>query len=436
MRDLAGVPAFFLAWVAFSGTACCGETGKNWLANWSIGESFGVQIQLWYAPPKQLDAIKAAGFGLLRFGIGWRDVEKQPGHYDWREADEFIAQVRARHLRSIIIVYGGNPAYSGEMEAAKDASSPALEKPAIAPRDDAALRAYARFAAAAAQRFKGDDIIWEIWNEPDQDSFWPPKADPNAYATLASAACQAMREVAPDARIIGPAAAGMPNLKDRLGIGWWSTTLSAPAGSCLDAMSVHSYRVEPNKPPRTPESVMDDNEAALAFIAGHTGKGRLAPPLICSEWGFSSIQVTPEQQANYVLRTHLSNILSGVPVTIWYEWRDSRLGASDPEAHFGLVDYRGKDKPAIQALRDVLPLIRDDVIERRLPLADPRDYVLLLRGRDGEHALLFWTTREASAAGAYLETGGNKAVRITAMPQLIEAGEEVPLVAITHAEGP
>ena len=181
---------------------------------------------------------------------------------------------------------------------------------------------------------------------------------------------------------------------------------------------------------------MDDNKSALAFIAEQTGKGRLAPPLICSEWGFSSIQVTPEQQASYVLRTHLSNILSGVPVTIWYEWRDSRLGASDSEAHFGLVDYHGKDKPAIQALRDVLPLIRGDVVERRLPLADPRDYVLMLRGQVGEHALLFWTTRDASEAGTYLKAGGNKAVRMTAMPRLIETGGEVPLGTITSEEGP
>ena len=125
-----------------------------------------------------------------------------------------------------------------------------------------------------------------------------------------------------------------------------------------------------------------------------------------SEWGFSSIQVTPEQQARYALRTHLSNVLSGVPVTEWYEWRDSRPGASDSEAHFGLIDYHGKDKPAIQALKDILPFIRDDVAERRLPLPDPRDFVLLLRRKDDKHALLFWTTREASEAGARLKAGG------------------------------
>ncbi len=68
--------------------------------------------------------------------------------------------------------------------------------------------------------------------------------------------------------------------------------------------------------------VAKDNESTLASIAGHKRNGRPALPLICSEWGFCSIQVTPEQQADYVLRTHRSNLLSGVPVTAWYEWRE------------------------------------------------------------------------------------------------------------------
>jgi hypothetical protein len=75
-------------------------------------------------------------------------------------------------------------------------------------------------------------------------------------------------------------------------------------------------------------------------------------------------------------------------------------------------------------------------VERRLALPDPRDFVLALRRKDGGHALLFWTTREASETGAYLEAGGDKAVRMPAMPQLVEAGEEIPLVTITNGEGP
>jgi hypothetical protein len=437
MKPLISLACLFLIAPLLWESAFSAQTSKNWLADQSIGDSFGVQVKEWNTVPEDLDKIKAAGFGLLRYGIAWRYVEEKPGSYDWTTPDKFIAQVRARHLRSIIIIYGGNPAYSGEMDAPQDGTNlNHVEKLIIAPRDDKAVQAYARFAAAAAQRYKGADIIWEIWNEPDLNYFWPPKADPNAYARLASTACLAMRDVAPGAKIAGPAAAGMPGLRDRLSVGLIATVLRSPASSCFDAISVHSYRMEPNKPPKIPESVMRDNEASLAFISEHTREGRPPLPLICSEWGFSSLQVTPDQQADYVLRTHLSNLLSGVPVTIWYEWRDSMPGAADSEAHYGLLDYDGKDKPATQVVRTILPLIRDDVIEHRIPVADPRDYVLLLRHLDNQHALLFWSTRDSSETGAFIKVGRDDAIRMISTPRLIQTGENVPQVAVTNAGGP
>jgi hypothetical protein len=437
MKRLTGLLCFIFFLAVLCRNAYSAGTEKNWLADQSIGASFGVQVKEWQTTPKELDEIKAVGFGLLRYGIGWRYVEDNPGSYVWTNYDKFIAQVRARHFRSIIIIGGGHPAYSGEMDAPQDGTNlNHVKKLTIAPVDDKAVQAFAGFAAAAAQRYKGNDIIWEIWNEPDLNYFWPPKVDPDAYARLAGAACRAMHDVAPDAKIVGPAAAGMPGFKDRLGIGLIATVLRSPASTCFDAISVHSYRMEPNKPPKTPESVAKDNESTLAFIAGHKRKGRPALPLICSEWGFSSIQVTPEQQADYVLRTHLSNLLSGVPVTVWYEWRDSMQGAADSEAHYGLIDYDGEDKPAIAAVRNILPLIRDDVVERRLPVTDPRDYVLQLRHPDGEHALLFWSTRKAFEADAFLKLERDKGMRMTSAPQLIETREDVPQVAVTNGEGP
>jgi hypothetical protein len=437
MKPLISLPCLLLFLPLLWESAFSAQTSKTWLGGQSIGDSFGVQIKEWRTTPEELDKIKAAGFGLLRYGIVWRDVEAKPGSYDWTRPDKFIAQVRAQHLRSIIIIYGGNSAYSGEMDAPQDGGNlNHVEKLTIAPRDEKAVQAYARFAAAAAQRYKGDDIIWEIWNEPDLNYFWSPKADPDAYSTLASTACSAMRDVAPAAKIVGPAAAGMPSLKDRLGVGLIATVLRSPASLCFDAISVHSYRIEPNKPPKEPESVMRDNEASLAFIAEHAREDRPPLPLICSEWGFSSFQVTPDRQADYVLRTHLSNLLSGVPVTIWYEWRDSMQGGADSEAHYGLTDYDGKDKPAIQAVRKILPLIRDDVIEHRISVADPRNYVLLLRHPDNKHALLFWSTRDSSETSAFIKVGREAAIRMTSTPRLIQTGENVPQVAVGNTEEP
>ena len=43
-----------------------GRNGNNWLADQSIGGSFGVQVKEWQRTPEELDEIKAVGFGILR----------------------------------------------------------------------------------------------------------------------------------------------------------------------------------------------------------------------------------------------------------------------------------------------------------------------------------------------------------------------------------
>jgi polysaccharide biosynthesis protein PslG len=394
----------------------------GWPGPMTIGEGFGVQVKEWETSEAELDAIKAAGFGLLRFGIGWPYVENAQGEYDWERYDRFIASVRMRSFRSIVILWGSHSSYVGTSRAK---GSEAYTRDLPAPVSEQAVRGFARFASAAAKRYAGEDIIWELWNEPDLDRFWPPKADGDAYARLALATCQSVRQVAPSARIIGPASATMPGWKGMRDAGFSRTVLQSPLASCIDALSFHSYRIERGAAPKSPESVMADNARAAEFVADNTPKDRSRLRLICSEWGFNSVDLTEQQQAAYVVRTHLSNLLSGVPVTVWYEWRDSLGSPDDPEAHFGLVDFRRNGKPALTAVRSLLPLIGDHTVVRRLQTPDPRDFVVLLRGPNHSRKLLFWTSRRSHGGDLSLDLGTREQrFPINALPRTINLGPE------------
>ena len=102
-------------------------------------------------------------------------------------------------------------------------------------------------------------------------------------------------------------------------------------------------------------------------------------------WGYSLTEVTPEQQAGYVLRSLVVNGIAGVPLSIWYEWRDSVSGSDDKnrEAHFGLRDYDDNDKLSAETLKALLPHLADARIEKRLPTGNDKIYSLLLRHPDG-----------------------------------------------------
>lgn len=411
--------------MAHVGAPARAESRGAWFAGRTIGDNFGVQVKEWETNAHELDIIKATGFGLLRYGIGWPYVEDHEGHYDWTKYDRFIADVRARGLRSIIILWGSHPSYARG------------EKITPAPTSDAAVAGFARFAAAAAQRYQGDDVAWELWNEPDLGRFWPPRANPDAYARLALAACHSIRGVVASANVVGPAAASMPGANGGLGIGLMATVLRSPLNTCLDAISFHSYRIERGAAPKTPESVMQDNAKASAFIAQFVSQGKATLPLVCSEWGYNTHDLTPGLQAAYVLRTHVSNLLSGVPLTVWYEWRDSLEGSNDPESHYGLVDNRGRSKPAIEELKRVLPLIRDYRVERRIPTVDQQDFVVLLRGQGGERKLLVWTTRQQENGDVFVRVGdADKPVQLAALPRLIEIADDTVDVSAVRITTP
>ena len=122
-------------------------------------------------------------------------------------------------------------------------------------------------------------------------------------------------------------------------------------------------------------------------------------------WNWDGIN--PEKQAELLAREYLSNLANGVPLTIWYEWRDEGTDPKDYQQHLGLVlpDYDGSrdpvytPKPAYIALRTLTSFFAGFRLTKRLDLAQadakpdgaPADYVLLFTKGD-EVRLAAWTT--------------------------------------------
>jgi len=65
-----------------------------------------------------------------------------------------------------------------------------------------------------------------------------------------------------------------------------------------------------------------------------------------SEWGYAVEGLGTEKQAEYLLRALNTNRRSGIPLTIWYNWQEPIT----PWHSFGLLDVRGRPKPAYDAL--------------------------------------------------------------------------------------
>lgn len=137
------------------------EGSAGWLG--SLGHGFGLQLHDTSAAT--LDIAVNAGFTLIRTDFFWSGVENRRHVHDWTAMDSFVAALQARALRPVFVLRFNNPdVYGG---AWMDGITMSFER-----------NAYAAFCAAAAARYRDINPIWEMYNEPNRDTFWGPKANP------------------------------------------------------------------------------------------------------------------------------------------------------------------------------------------------------------------------------------------------------------------
>jgi len=403
-----------------------------WPGN-TISSGFGVQAKPERTGPDELERIRDAGFSYVRYDMRWGDVEKEHGVYDWDFFDRFIGDMRTYHLKSVIILNGPNSVYTQNVDVPPGQAFGASSV-AAAPTKPEDVHAFAAFAVAAVERYGTKDIIWEIWNEPDMLAFWPPKPDADVFSALATRTCHAIRNVAPHAVIVGPAIARLPDLGDFFHEHFFRVFMQSPVIGCLDAISVHPYRHKD----QPPESVIADYSSKVRpFIASYTPKGQKPLPIIDGEWGYTSSDVTPEQQAAYMLRIHLANLLAGVPLTILYEWKDSANMSDEREMHYGLLDSDGQNKGAAEVIGAILPRIKDAVIVRQLPLPSPDCYVVLIRQPGGKYQLLAWIGRKRLESGMVLQVkngarNSGSSYALSLQPQIIDISSSSPQVTVAE----
>jgi len=385
-----------------------------------LPQGVGVNIHFVRGHERDLDLIRDAGFKFIRMDFGWAGIERQRGEYDFSAYDELTANLEKRGLRPLYILDYSNPLYEEE-QLTKNPISGREERNTASPQHPVSVAAFARWAAASAKRFQGRRVIWEIWNEPNI-FFWKPKPNMEQYVTLALATAKAVREADPDATIIGPASSEFP----------WEFLekfLQSEARPYLDAISVHPYRGRP------PETVRADYERLRGLMEGLAPNGssrRL--PIISGEWGYSSHAkgVTLDTQAAYLVRQQLVNLLEGIPISIWYDWKNDGEDPKENEHNFGTVLPNLKPKPAYQAVKTFTRELGGFGIERRLALANTNDYVLVLTNAVGQKKLAAWTITEprpAKVAVSYPVQSGS-GVDLTGSPLPINVAEqtlEIPL---------
>lgn len=336
----------------------------------TIPLQFGVNIHFVEPRENEIEMIAAAGFRFIRMDFAWSRVERTKGKYDFSGYDRLVSSLARRKIRALFILDYGNRLYDK----------------GLAPHTEEGRAAFSRFAAAAAKHFAGKGVLWEIWNEPNLDKFWRPKANVQDYGALAVEVCKAMRQADPKCTIVAPATSGIP-------LKFIETVFQAGLLEWLDGVTVHPYRG------KAPETATPDYERLRELIEKYAPPGKKGLPILSGEWGYSllhhgGIPFSAETQASYLARQFLANLMNDVRLSIWYDWHDDGPDPKETEHNFGIVTYTYELKPSYLAAKACLHTLSGLKFARRIPLESPDDYALLF-SNGNKQVIATWTTGRA-----------------------------------------
>lgn len=399
---------FLLTYLFFAiATATADELPKLMLP-----EGVGVNIHFTRGRERDLDMIEAAGFKFIRMDLTWDSIEREKGVYDWSAYDELTKNLERRGIRPYYILDYSNPLY--EKTVVPNNQIYGYEKKdVLSPQHPESVSAFARWAAAAAKHFLGHHVVWEIWNEPNI-SFWKPAPDVNQYAALAIETAKALRASDPQATILAPAMAGLP----------WpflESFFKSGALEYLDGVSVHPYRA----PSQPPETAAKDFQRLRELIIRYTPLGRKPVAIISGEWGYATDVkgVSLETQAQFAVRQQIANLMSGVPISIWYDWKNDGSDSKNKEHNFGTVSMDLAPKPAYVAIQTLTRELAGFTIRNRLQTEDSNDIVLVLTNNAGGTKLAAWTLGESHTINLPLLAAAVKEISVVDGGGQVSAGE-------------
>ena len=230
------------------------------------------------------------------------------------------------------------------------------------------MDAYASWAARVVERYDGDGYrdapgsprvaAWEIWNEPDMDGTWLPKADPGAYALMLRKAYDAIKAADPTAIVLN----GGVYVFDGVGQGAFMDRVVELAGwDSFDALSIHPWLIDhaPDDP-----SLINPRERFDVTIPGriNLAKGWVAArgggkPIWITEVGWSTcggscpaeFAKSEEQQADYMVRTFVLAAAAGVEHVSYFQFEDKFGGAQQPWGPAAILYDTLNPKPAYLA---------------------------------------------------------------------------------------
>ena len=284
----------------------------------------------WYGN-EGLDAISLAGFGGIRGGIAWSQVEKEKGVLKLpSHADAVTKDVADAGLSFLNTLSLGNVNYDQEeYKAANDGKVTEL----VAPYTDEGIAAYANYSRFMAENVKQYTHTYEIWNEYNYAGFNKEERGPDVYAKMLKAAATAIREADPEATIVAMATS-------QTYVNFIKAVINEGTEDYFDVISVHPYQ-------------WSGSYSEASFLRNMRAVNALSDkPVWCTELGWSSSEhkwgVSEKEQMIFGIKEYVISQAKDLCDRIfWYDFQNDGTDITNIEDNFGLIEAIDAEEPHV-----------------------------------------------------------------------------------------
>lgn len=293
--------------------------------------------------------LKAVGYGWHRRDFIWSEIEPTTkGTFNWSGYDDMVLLANQAGIKTLpILCYSVNWA---------NGNAGNNMVPPINSQD------YADFCAAVVNRYYPMGVThYELWNEPNIDSFWQPSVNPAKYYEMAKLAYTAIKAVQPNAQVVFGCTTLdtlAENASNHVSANLFlQGAYDAGCKDYFDIFSHHPYGLFLNG--RKATNCQENTMLALRDVMVANGDSH--KKIWITEYGRptggqSNFSTEAQQADQFKNAIRYFRRFPGVEKVFIYRYDDQEAASSntDREYHYGIQRFDGTKKPSYYAVRDTI----------------------------------------------------------------------------------
>lgn len=343
------------------------------------------------------------GITMSRLDISWKDLEPQPGEWNFESFDKIAALSRKNGIL-ILAILGKNPQWltlSGEKGTDRER--------------------FLDYVRRTVTHYRNDIFFWDLWNEP-QYSWSGTKEE---FGLIMRDAYRIIKEIQPESTVVYN---GHP-FEEELRTYTLENLAPLKGEMPFDVLGMHPY-----SRPRSPDSNrFFEHMSKIRELLTRIAPGRA---LWISELGWptssDAMGVTEQEQAAYLQRAALLGLAAGVEKFVWY----MPYSGDNPayhESEYGFFRPDLTSKPALAAYAFLIRMLENMEFSREIPIGEA---VRCLEFKNDSRKLhVLWATGETVKltanwpAGIRIRRGDGSAIKahpvmeVNALPVFLDGAD-------------